>query len=188
MDVPKIFAGIPTSYIVAAVVLGVIAALGVMSIMYHPQPVQVQMNQYAPLERYTPDPEPVPNIPTPAPTTTLGRFDPAPAPVVITPDPTATPGNATQSSGLEGAINMGSIMMIALGMLMISFGFFIIDSIMNDINDRYDAYPSTGSGMRTDADAVASAFTLTSFAIIPVLVGLAVCITVAGIRGVCYRD
>lgn len=91
MAVPKIFQGIPASYMIAAVIFGIFVAFGFASISYHPQPVQVPINQYAPLERYTPAPPPPPEVPTvPVPTGT-GKFDPAPAPVVITTEPTIAP-------------------------------------------------------------------------------------------------
>lgn len=87
---------IPALYIVGAVVFGLICAYGMMALTYHPQPVQVQVNQYQPIRpvpTFAPVQAPQPAITTvPVPTST-GAFDPAPAPVVVTtmPLPQITP-------------------------------------------------------------------------------------------------
>lgn len=87
MKIPAIFAGIPASYLVAAVIFGIVVAFGVGAMTYRPLPVQVQINQYAPMKA------PEPAIPTVAPTVNPGPqspYAPAPAPVVVTTAPLPT--------------------------------------------------------------------------------------------------
>ena len=98
MKIPAIFSGIPVSYLVAVVIFGLAAAFGMAAFTHQPLAVQVQINQYQPIQA------PAPAIPTQAPqlvvdhTVKTGKFDPAAAPVVVTtqPLPTITP-EPTQS-------------------------------------------------------------------------------------------
>jgi len=79
---------IPLSYIAGAVIFGLVCAFGIAAMTHQPLPVQVQINQYAPIK------PPAPAIPTVAPVSTPGKpFDPAPSPVIVTtqPLPTITP-------------------------------------------------------------------------------------------------
>lgn len=81
---------IPVIYVIGAILFGLVAAFGIAAMTYHPLPVQVQVNQYAPVRA------PEPAIPTIAPVHTPSKpFDPAPAPVVVTtqPLPSITPEN-----------------------------------------------------------------------------------------------
>lgn len=75
--------GVPMKYYAAAVLVGILFAIGAASVMYRPQPVQVPLAQYQPA---------APTI-APAITATGNPFAPAPAPVIVTtaPLPTITP-------------------------------------------------------------------------------------------------
>jgi hypothetical protein len=98
MKTPAIFSGIPFSYVVAAVIFGIVMAFGIGAMTYHPLPVQVQINQYAPIKVPAPSeltlaPQYVPGSAASKPTPANDPYAPAQAPVVVTtqPLPTITP-------------------------------------------------------------------------------------------------
>jgi hypothetical protein len=81
MKIPALFAGVPISYIAAALLFGLIATFGISAMTYHPLPMQVQINQYAPIKPPSPA---IPTIVPAKPANPDTPFAPAPPPQIIT--------------------------------------------------------------------------------------------------------